>query len=473
MGGNTGQAGRMDGVAGHGQVAGGPEWIRTAAILATGDEIVGGRTIDTNSGWLADKLAAAGIDVTCFLAVSDDVDRIAWAWKSAIDRADLVLSTGGLGPTIDDLTSETLAAVAGTELAMDERQAERIREMFRARGRTMPENNLRQARIPAGAEVIDNPVGTAPGYRLVVGRSHCIVLPGVPREMKPMFEQTVLPWINTRTEAGRVVLSKTFSTFGLPESSLDERLRGVVLPPGGRLAFRASFPRITVRVSVAGEAGSAARDLEDLACAVRSKIDTVVYAEGDRTMEEVVGSLLAERGLVLATAESCTGGLIGSRITDVAGSSAYYSGGIVAYGNDLKQRLLGVRAVTLETHGAVSEQTAGEMAIGALRAGAADIAVSTTGIAGPGGGTPDKPVGTVAIAVARRSSGGAQEVESRLFRFWGGRDWIKMLTSQVALDQVRRTLLGLALLEPADLAPKTAKPSQVARAQAGNPAGEG
>lgn len=440
------------------------EPLRTAAILATGDEIVGGRTVDTNSAWLADKLAALGIDVVAFLAVSDDVDRIAWAWRSAADRADLVISTGGLGPTSDDLTSEAVAGVAGLPLQMDEAQAGRIREFFTSRGRTMSENNLRQALIPRGAVVIDNPVGTAPGYRVEIPRSGGgiavgMVFPGVPREMKPMFEGEALPWIAGRTDPGRVVVSRTFSTFGLPESVLDERLRGVVPADRGRLAFRASFPKISVRVSVAGAPESAGAELEALASEVRSRIAEVVYADDDRTMEAVVGQLLTSKGLMLTTAESCTGGMIGSRITDVAGSSAYYSGGIVAYSNDLKQRLLGVDVKTLEKFGAVSEETAREMAAGALRAGGADIAVATTGIAGPDGGSEAKPVGTVAIAIARKAQGGtsagsdAPEVDSRLYRFWGGRDWVKTLATQVALDWVRRSLVGLPALEPGALRP--------------------
>ncbi len=431
--------------------------IRTAAILATGDEIVGGRTVDTNSSWLADQLAALGIDVVAFVAVSDDVDRIAWAWRSAIERADLVLSTGGLGPTTDDLTSETVAMVAGAPLELHEDIVEHIRAFFSARGRTMPQNNIRQAMIPAGAEVIPNPVGTAPGYRIALRRAdggvaHGMVFPGVPREMKPMFQATALPWIAGRTDPGRIVLSRTFSTFGLAESALDERLRGVVPAARGRLAFRASFPKISVRVSVAGAPETAAAELDELASEVRVRIADYVYADEDSNMERVVGQLLTSRGLTVATAESCTGGLIGHRLTDVPGSSAYYSGGIVAYSNDLKQRLLGVSGMTLEQHGAVSEPTAREMAEGALRAAGSDLAVATTGIAGPDGGTAEKPVGTVAIALARRTADGS-EVESRLYHFWGGRDWVKTLTSQVALDWIRRNLLGLPALEPARLSP--------------------
>lgn len=431
--------------------------LRTAAILATGDEIVGGRTTDTNSGWLADQLATLGIDVVAFLAVSDDVDRIVWAWRTAAEQADLVLSTGGLGPTSDDLTTQAVAEAAGVSLQSDGRQAERIREFFRVRGRTMSENNLRQALIPAGGDAIDNPVGTAPGYRLAIPRadgtsSIGMVFPGVPREMKPMFEETALPWIAEHTSRDRVVVSRTFSTFGLPESSLDERLQGAVPPSQGRLAFRASFPKISVRVSVAGQSDDAAKELSRLCTEVRSRIAPVVYADDDSSMEEVLGQLLTRQQLTLATAESCTGGLLGSRITDVAGSSAYYSGGLVAYSNDLKQRLLGVSVATLEEFGAVSEETAREMAVGALAMTGADLAVSTTGIAGPDGGSEHKPVGTVAIAVAQRRGTGS-DVQSRLYRFPGGRDWVKTLTSQVALDAVRRRILGLAVLEPSDLLP--------------------
>lgn len=437
--------------------------IRTAAILATGDEIVGGRTVDTNSSWLADRLAALGIDVVAFLAVADDPGRIAWAWRSAVDQADLVISTGGLGPTVDDLTSETLARVAGAQLVLDEEQAAVLREFFRSRGREMSPNNLRQAMIPSGAVVIPNPVGTAPGYRIEVARTgggiaHAMVFPGVPREMKPMFDGTALPWIAANTDPGRIVVSRTFSTFGLPESVLDQRLLGVVPEDRGRLAFRASFPKISVRVSVAGSPDRADAEVDALAAEVRARIGEAVYADGDVTMEEVVGSLLKTQGKTLSTAESCSGGLIGSRLTDVAGSSVYYTGGIVAYSNDLKQRLLGVDASTLQRFGAVSEETAGEMATGALRAGNSDLAVATTGIAGPDGGTPDKPVGTVAIAIARRDAqqGNGVHVDSRLYRFPGSRDWVKTLTSQVALDWVRRSLLGLPALEPQSLAPARA-----------------
>jgi nicotinamide-nucleotide amidase len=444
--------------------------IQTAALLSTGDEIVGGRTVDTNSSHIADRLAGLGVEVVSVMVVGDYPERIAWAWEASLERADLVLSTGGLGPTADDLTNQTLAAVAGVELERHEAEAERIRELFRLRGRPMPENNLRQADLPHGAVVVPNPLGTAPGYRLEIPRGSrrpvAIVLPGVPREMKRMLEDSVLPWVAGRLRPGQVVVARTFQTFGLPESALDELLEGAVPADQGRLAFRASFPRISVRITVTGAAGQAEQRLEQLAGEVRRRLGGAVYAEGDLGMEEVVGELLRDHGRTLATAESCTGGLIGHRLTNVAGSSDYYMGGLVAYSNDLKQEGLGVSPLTLERFGAVSEETAREMAVGACRACGADLGVATTGVAGPAGGTEAKPVGTVAIAVAERigpegdrsaGSGAAIDpaawrVDSRLFHFNGTREWIKVLTSQVALDWIRRHLLGLeppeATLDP-------------------------
>ncbi len=424
-------------------------FIKTAAIISTGDELVGGRTVDTNASYIADRLAGAGVEVVSITTVGDDVERMNWAWQGALEQADLVVSTGGLGPTIDDLTNETVATVAGVELVMNEVEAERIREMFTRRGRPMPENNLKQAMIPAGAEVIANELGTAPGYRLTMtgGRRRpvAVALPGVPREMKPMLDEQVIPWVLGRTEPDVTVVAKTFQTFGLPESALDEMLSGAVPPDQGRLAFRASFPKIAVRIAVTGSMPEAGQRLERLAAEVRDRLGAAVYAEGEAGLEDVVGEMLRKSGKTLATAESCTGGLIGSRITDVAGSSDYYMGGLVAYSNDLKQQGLGVATATLDEHGAVSEETAREMALGICRMTGADIGVATTGIAGPGGGTDEKPVGTVAIALAtrHRDVSDGWSACARMYLLWGSREWIKVLTSQVALDWIRRELLGL------------------------------
>jgi nicotinamide-nucleotide amidase len=316
----------------------------------------------------------------------------------------------------------------------------------------MPDNNLKQAMLPAGAEVIPNDMGTAPGYRLVIptgGRKPvAIVLPGVPREMQPMIDERVVPWLAERLGSGRSVVSRTFQTFGMSESAVDEALDGLVDPIEGRVAFRASFPQISVRLTVVGEEHDAHARLQVLGDRIVQRLGAAIYAEGaDATMEGTVGELLRGRGLRLATAESCTGGLIGSRITNVPGSSDYYLGGVVAYRNDLKEGLLGVSRTTLKMFGAVSEETACEMAAGARKRTGADVAVATTGIAGPGGGTAEKPVGTVAIALAAGEATGAEHLQSQTYRLWGSREWVKVLTSQVALDWVRRYLLGLDPLE--------------------------
>ncbi len=422
----------------------------TVAVLSTGDEVVEGRTVDTNASYIADRAAQLGYDVVCKIVVGDFPDRLEWAWKTALDQADVVISTGGLGPTTDDLTNETLARVAGVALILHEAELEKIRRFFASVGRTMPENNVRQAMMPAGCDVIPNKLGTAPGYRIAIAagtrRPVGVVLPGVPREMRAMFEENVLPWLTARLGADRAVVSRTFQTFGMGESAIDEAVSGLVPPNEARLAFRAAFPQVAVRVSAHGTREDAERRVKIYGDKIAARLGSVIYAEGDTTMEACVGRLLSERGKTLATAESCTGGLLGNRVTNVPGSSTYYMGGVVAYSNKLKEKLLGVSRTTLSMFGAVSEETAREMAIGARRVTGADIAVATTGIAGPDGGTPDKPVGTVVVALAADGYGddGAQ---SKTYQLWGNREWVKLLTSQVALDWVRRALLGLSPLD--------------------------
>lgn len=416
--------------------------IRRAAILSTGDELVTGRTVDTNANFIADKLVAAGLDVTAVLVVGDFPERIRWAWERAMEQAELVISTGGLGPTADDLTTETVATVAARPLVFHDDVAQRIRQMFEAMGRTMPENNLKQARFPEGATVIPNGRGTAPGFRLDLPRAdgtrHLFVLPGVPREMKPMLTEHILPWIAAAQGKGRVFASQVFQSFGLSESALDEMVAGCIDPSEARIAFRAAFPQISVRLTVEDTPERAPVRLAELAARLREHIGAFLYGEGDTTMEAEVGRLLLQNGKTLALAESCTGGLIASRITDVAGSSAYFLGGVVAYSNDVKKQHLGVRAETLAEHGAVSEATAEAMAHGVRERHGADIGIGVTGIAGPDGGTAEKPVGTVCIGMATTSG-----VVSRRYQLWGGRDWVKLLSSQIALDWVRRHLLGL------------------------------
>jgi nicotinamide-nucleotide amidase len=416
--------------------------IRRAAILSTGDELTTGRIADTNAQWIADKLFEMGVDVVTVMVVGDYPDRLEWAWKQALAQADVVISTGGIGPTADDLTSETVAAVLGRPLVEDTASSDRVRKFFASRGVEMPQNNLKQAMVPEGYVIVPNALGTAPGYRVQAGGKHIVVLPGVPREMKPMMDETVLPWLRAQ-QGSDVYLAHTFQTFGISESGLDELVAGVVDPADGRVSFRASFPEVSVRVVVHGKPEDAAARLEDVAVRFRERLGEFCYGEGAVTMEAVVGTALKERGWRLGLAESCTGGLVSHRITAIPGSSAYFLGGVEAYANSAKTNLLGVSRETLKEHGAVSEPCAGEMAAGALRAFGADIAVSTTGIAGPDGGTPEKPVGYVCFGLAT-----ADGVVTRTHQLWGTRDWVKLLASQVALDMIRRTTLGLPLWDP-------------------------
>ncbi len=413
-----------------------------AAIISTGDELTSGRTTDTNATFIADKLHALGVDVVAVLTVGDRPERLRWAWTEALRLAHLVIATGGLGPTADDLTTETVASLFSLPLETDPEVAERIRQLFALFNRPMPENNLKQAAFPAGAVIIPNPLGTAPGYRLEVGppgdRRHIVVLPGVPREMKPMLTETVLPWV-AGLEGGARIGHRTFQTFGISESGLDELIAAI--PGEGRWAFRANFPEVSVRVTVSGNDVEAR--LDAFAREVHARLGHYIYGEGDTSMERVMGALLRERGMTVGFAESCTGGLVAHRVTNVPGCSAYFRGAVAAYADEVKRDVLGVPAALLAAHGAVSEEVAGAMAEGARRMLGSDLAVAITGIAGPDGGSAEKPVGTVCFGLAAA----AVPPVTRRYQLWGNREWVKLLSSQIALDWVRRYVLGLPLLE--------------------------
>jgi nicotinamide-nucleotide amidase len=422
--------------------------IQKAVILSTGDEITTGKVVDTNANFLAEKLAENGIDLVSVITVGDVPERLEWAWKTAIRLSDIVISTGGIGPTADDLTTETVARLAGRKLFQDAGTVEHIKRLFATINRVMPENNLKQALFPEGSEIVPNSLGTAPGFRLPVTleghTSHLIVLPGVPREMKPMMENWVIPWLRANRGRDTVFAVRIFQTFGISESALDELVAGLIKPEEARVSFRASFPQISLRILVEGKPGDAERKLEELAERVRERISQYCYAEGETSMEEVVGKLLSEKNLTLAIAESCTGGLVGHRITNIPGSSKYLLGDLVTYSNEMKMELLGVSAATLEKFGAVSEECVREMASGARKRVGATVAVATSGVAGPDGGTPDKPVGTVCVAL---DADGVHE--SRRYQMRGTRDWVKLLASQVALDWIRRYALGLPISDSA------------------------
>jgi nicotinamide-nucleotide amidase len=412
-----------------------------AAILAIGDEIVGGLTTDTNSGYVAGELRAAGVEVAGGFSVPDDEDAIVRALERALHDADLAVCTGGLGPTADDLTTAAVARLAGRPLRLDADSLAAIEARFRSRGLEMSANNRKQALFPEGSTVFPNPDGTAAGFVTPVthggGEKHVACFPGVPREMREMVPASLVPWIHGRAPGQRFA-SRAYSITGLSESRIDELLEGVVRPEEARVAFRAAFPRMQVRLTLTGGAGEDLEGrLDALEARVRDRLGRHVYAVGDEGMEETVGRLLRERGLTLAVAESCTGGLIGDRLTDVPGSSAYFLLGVAAYAYEVKRSLLGVPPATLETYGAVSPETVEAMAAGVRRAGGADVGLSTSGIAGPGGETPEKPVGTVCIGLAWE--GGAW---SRRYDLGArGREWVKGMTAQIALDRLRQWLL--------------------------------
>lgn len=413
--------------------------IERVVILSTGDELTTGRIVDTNANWLATTFFEIGVDVVAILTTGDYPERLEWGWREALSQADLVVSTGGIGPTADDLTSETVARVLGRPLVEDAESVDRIKRFFASVNREMPLNNLKQALMPEGYVIVPNPLGTAPGYRVETNGKHIVVLPGVPREMKPMVTDTVLPWVQGLRGSG-VYVARTFQTFGITESGLDEIVTPLVDPKEARLSYRASFPEISLRVVVQGEPADAERRADVVAARVREVLGTYCYGEGVTSMEEVVGHLLKAKGMTIALAESCTGGLVNHRLTNIPGSSAWVLGGVNAYANSVKKKLLGVSHETLKEHGAVSKECAGEMADGVRKALGADIAVSTTGVAGPDGGTPDKPVGTVCFGLST-----AEETLTARFQLWGTRDWVKLLASQVALEWVRRKLLGVPI----------------------------
>lgn len=422
----------------------------TAEILTIGDELLRGEIVDTNKSFLAERLLQLEVETRFQSSVGDDPADMRDAFLRAHGRADIVLVSGGLGPTRDDLTLEVLARTFGRERVLHEPSLAAIRAFFARVGREMAENNAKQALMPEGAEVLVNPVGTAPGCLLEVpaaGRSGSVAffcLPGVPSELAKMMDEQVLPRVAARLAAAgkprEVVRAALLRTFGLGESNLDQELRDLARDEGVSLGFRTAFPDNYLRPVARGatEAEAEAR-LAKLCDAIRERLGALVYGTGDETLEQVVGALLAARGLRLATAESCSGGLVGVKLTAVPGSSRYYPGGVVAYSNESKRALLEVPAALLERHGAVSAEVARAMAEGARRRFGADLAVSTTGISGPDGGTPEKPVGLVYVGLASPEGSAAHEL---LFRL--DRERHRVLTAQVALDCVRRFLLGEA-----------------------------
>ncbi|HOW85429.1 MAG TPA: competence/damage-inducible protein A [Candidatus Aminicenantes bacterium] len=406
-------------------------------IVAVGSELVTPDFMDTNSLRLTAGLNDIGLGVA-FKTVVGDKDRdLASALRTALARADLVLCMGGLGPTEDDRTRETLARVLRRRLVFRASIREKIRERFRRRGWPMAASNLKQCYVIAGAEVLDNPNGTAPGQWVETRHNRIALLPGPPHEILPMFEKDVLPRLKGlgRGLSARRVIRLT----GLGESAMEMRLKPVYArtPSGVTVTTLAVPGDLSIRLTYtgAGPAAAAEARLDELEAAVERAVGPWIYSRDGRGLEEVVGGLLRERGLTIACAESCTGGLIGHRLTEVPGSSDYFLESAVTYSNRAKTKRLGVPAALIERCGAVSAPVARAMALGIRRTSGADIGLAVTGVAGPGGGTARKPVGLVYIAVA----GGRGAAVERC-SFAGGRSYVKFQSSQKALDLVRKSL---------------------------------
>ena len=417
-----------------------------AEVLTIGDELLRGEIVDSNKAFLSDRLLSLDVETHYNASVRDVPADMIDAFRRAAERSDVVLVSGGLGPTRDDLTAEVLAQAFGLGMRLDDAALAQIRAFFASVGREMTENNASQARFPDGAEVLVNPIGTAPGFLLDVEGTLFFCLPGVPREMIRMLDEQVLPRLATRlADSGRgVVRARLLRTFGIGESTLDAELADVARADDVSLGFRTSFPDNYLRaVARAASAADADARLDEVCATIRERLGPLVYAEGDATLEQVVGRLLGERGLRVAVAESCTGGLVASRLTDVPGASAWFLGGVVAYSNASKQALLGVPEALLEKHGAVSEPVARAMAEGVRARFGADIGVATTGISGPDGGSAEKPVGLVHLALADAAGSHTDHFVFPLDRLRH-----RQLSTLVALDWIRRRLLGVELEGP-------------------------
>jgi len=422
---------------------------RTAEIVAIGTELLTGGRSDSNSLFLADELGKLGIAVRFKSVVGDEQQDIVMAIHTAVKRAQVILMTGGLGPTVDDCTREAVARATGHRLGRRKDALEGMTARLAQWGRRPIKGQLRQAMIPSGAAVLKNPVGSAPGFCLAWKKTLIVSLPGVPREMEEMMRQEVVPLLRAAIESsGRSsrapIVRQVFHTFGLAEADVDAKLNGLI-PKGAPvdLGLLASPMGVLVSLTTKGNQSATEKNrdlLQKLANDVRSRLSEWLFAEGHDTMEEVVGRELTKRGLMLAVAESCTGGLIGHRLTQVAGSSAYVDRGAVCYSNRAKTEMLGVPAELIARQGAVSKEVAAAMACGIRERANVSVGLSVTGIAGPGGGTETKPVGLVYIGL----DDGTDRPITREFRFHGDRNVIKQRSSQAALDLLRRWLLDKA-----------------------------
>jgi nicotinamide-nucleotide amidase len=408
--------------------------VTKAEIISVGTEMTSGQTLDTNSQWLSQRLAESGIPVGWHTTLADDLEDCVAAFRTASARAGLVLITGGLGPTLDDLTREALARLTGADLIFHQESFDFIRQLFERRQRTMPARNRVQALFPAGAEPLPNPRGTAPGIWMKIGNAVIAAMPGVPSEMVGMFNDQVLPRLQQLGLAGGVIVRRKINCFGAGESAVEEKLQDLTrrghVPEVGITVHDAIISlRILARAPTREEAE---RQIWPVEQTIRERLGTLVYGVEEEELHDALLRLLAARKLTISTAESLTGGMVAQRICQVPGASAFFMGGVIAYDNRIKQELLDVPAEMLAQCGAVSSQVAEAMARGCRQRLKTDLAISTTGIAGPGGATPTKPVGLVFVGLAW--NGGERSLQ---YNWLGTRQEIQSRTANMALNLAR------------------------------------
>jgi len=414
----------------------------TAELIAVGTELLLGNIANTDAQMLSEGLSALGITVHYHTVVGDNPQRLKEALEIARKRADIIITTGGLGPTYDDLTKQTIAEAFGRKLVLHEDILAEIRGYFeRKHGQKMPENNIQQAMLPEGCTVFTNPVGTAPGCAIEENGAHVLMLPGPPFECRYMFENRAVQYLSGLTDG--IIVSHKLRIFGMGESAVDEKVHDLTAAANPTLAPYARVGECMLRATAKAETAEKAEEmLKPLINEVKNRLGDVIYGVDVEDLDEVVTSILKERGLTLSAAESCTGGLFSKHMTDLPGSSAYFRGGVVSYATDLKHSILGVNSETLEKHGAVSAETAREMAEGCRRVCGSDLAIAITGVAGPDKDDRGNEVGTVYIALAHQDG----TICKKIFAGFGrGRGRVRSSAVQHTFDMLRRFLLELPL----------------------------
>ncbi len=410
-----------------------------AELIFTGTELLLGHILNTHAQYLGAKLSGMGIEVDFNTTVGDNRETMISILRQALDRSSLIIITGGLGPTTDDITAEVVAEVFRLPLILDQGALKEIKRIFQSRGVKMPESNIKQAYFPRGSIILPNNVGTAPGAILEINNKIIMMLPGPPHELTHMFEDSVTPYRAGKIGGSELIRYKVFKLTGISESAVQDLLKDLGGQGNPGIAYMAKPGEIQVRVSARGDdSGQADALLADFAGRVRSRIEKYIFACDEAVLEELVGKLLLERGLSIGVAESCTGGLIAARLTDIPGSSAYFKGGVVSYSNEMKNQVLGVDMEILNKFGAVSRETAGAMAAGVRESTGADLGLAVTGIAGPGGGTAAKPRGLVYIALAADGVSICRE-----HHFPGIRMAVRQGTVNASLNMVRQYLLEM------------------------------